>query len=215
MFVSIGKAAQLLGVSASTLRRWDNSQRLSAQFKTFGGHRRYQVTKLLETTQQITPIPRPPETIGQTRPRAVLYSRVSATKQRDDLKRQQDQLRDYTESQNWDLVKSYQDIGSGLNDRRPGILRLIKELPTLQPDFVVCSYPDRLSRFGLQFLVTICQLFSVKIIIAGQGQTNLPLDQQLTQDVLAVLTSFAGKLYRSRRGRPLKKSSLSSVSATC
>lgn len=215
MFVSIGKAAQLLGVSASTLRRWDNTHIFSAQFKTVGGHRRYQVSKLLETTQQIPNRPRPKEKDKKIQPRAVLYSRVSATKQRADLRRQQDQLQAYTQTHNWSLVKSYQDIGSGLNDRRPGILRLIKELPTLQPDFVVCSYPDRLSRFGLQFLITICQLFSVKIVIAGQDPTNLSLDQQLTQDVLAVLTSFAGKLYRSRRGKTLKKSSLSSLSGTC
>lgn len=51
--VGIGEAAQALGVSITTLRRWDAAAagRLSAGH-TAGGHRRYDMAKLLEGVRQ-------------------------------------------------------------------------------------------------------------------------------------------------------------------
>ena len=43
--VSIGEAASVLGVSITTLRRWEASGRLAAEH-TAGGHRRYDLAKL-------------------------------------------------------------------------------------------------------------------------------------------------------------------------
>ncbi len=43
--VGIGEAAQVLGVSITTLRRWEAAGRLSAEH-TAGGHRRYDLVKL-------------------------------------------------------------------------------------------------------------------------------------------------------------------------
>ena len=43
--VSIGEAASALGVSITTLRRWEASGRLAAEH-TAGGHRRYDLAKL-------------------------------------------------------------------------------------------------------------------------------------------------------------------------
>ena len=43
--VTISEAAEILGVSISTLRRWDRSGRLEPE-KTASGHRRYDAAKL-------------------------------------------------------------------------------------------------------------------------------------------------------------------------
>ncbi|MDD2609498.1 MAG: helix-turn-helix domain-containing protein, partial [Giesbergeria sp.] len=43
--VSIGEAAKTLGVSITTLRRWEAAGKLSAEH-TAGGHRRYDLAKL-------------------------------------------------------------------------------------------------------------------------------------------------------------------------
>ncbi len=43
--VSIGEAASALGVSITTLRRWEASGRLTAKH-TVGGHRRYDLARL-------------------------------------------------------------------------------------------------------------------------------------------------------------------------
>ena len=101
----------------------------------------------------------------------------------------------------WALLRSYKDIGSGLNDQRKGLLRLVRDLPVLQPSVVVCSYGDRLARFGTNILRLVCELFGTTILVTHDQEHPPTSDQQLVSDVLAVLTSFADKLHRSRRGR--------------
>ncbi len=46
MYASIGQAAEIIGVSISTLRRWENEGSLFADFRTNGGHRRYSINKI-------------------------------------------------------------------------------------------------------------------------------------------------------------------------
>ena len=46
----------------------------------------------------------------------------------------------------------FQDVGSGINDSRRGLLRLIRGCAHGRFDVVVATYPDRLARFSLQVL---------------------------------------------------------------
>ena len=55
-YMTIGKVAKELGVSICTLRRWDKLGKLTAAFRTLGGHRRYlslDVFKLKTSTQRL------------------------------------------------------------------------------------------------------------------------------------------------------------------
>lgn len=76
--VSIGEAAKALGVSITTLRRWDASGRLAAEH-TAGGHRRYDLAKLKPELFRAA---------AGTQRRTVAYVRVSSHDQKDDLERQ-------------------------------------------------------------------------------------------------------------------------------
>jgi len=201
MYISIGKAARMMGVSTSTLRVWGRKKLFKANYRTIGGHRRYSINGLLERVGQIAH-QEPPNTKRQNfKAQVVTYARVSSNKQKNDLCRQIDHLEAYVEQQGWEIVKQYSDIGSGLNDQRRGLLKLIQELPILQPTMIVSSYNDRLTRFGTKLLETICSLFSTQIVINHQDKQQSSLQEQLVEDVLAVMTSFAGKLHRSRRGK--------------
>ena len=81
MYLSIGEAALFLGVSISTLRRWDNQGLFLPCIKTCGGHRRYGMSKLggyfKEDNQDEN---EEKMTIG--------YCRVSSHDQKEDLQRQ-------------------------------------------------------------------------------------------------------------------------------
>ena len=46
MYLSIGGAANLLGVSITTLRRWDKDNYLKPDYITRGKHRRYCLNRL-------------------------------------------------------------------------------------------------------------------------------------------------------------------------
>jgi len=82
--VSIGEAAIILGVSVVTLRRWDSSGKLKSVFRTFGNHRRYNlsdITKLYNKDSIVKKV------IG--------YSRVSTFDQKKDLKVQSEVISNY------------------------------------------------------------------------------------------------------------------------
>ena len=40
-YISIGQAAKLIGISLSTMYRWEKLGKLRSTFRTFGQHRRY------------------------------------------------------------------------------------------------------------------------------------------------------------------------------
>ena len=201
MYVRIGKAAKVLGVGKSTLRRWEKEKKFTADYRTVGNHRRYSMKRLLQSIRHVPMTKKKNKTTVDTRLQVVTYARVSGSKQREDLKRQQEHLKTYIKKHRWKLVNQYQDIGSGLNDNRKGLIRLIKELPVIQPSMIVCSYQDRLTRFGLTLLQTICTIFHTKIVTIHESSQKQSLEEQLVNDVLAMLTSFAGKLHRARRGK--------------
>ena len=76
-YISIGEAAQILGVSVSTLRRWDREGKVSS-VRTSGNQRRYDLDSLL-----------PHRVREKTDCRKTLaYARVSSHDQKEDLERQ-------------------------------------------------------------------------------------------------------------------------------
>jgi len=83
---TISEAAEFLGVSTDTLRRWEEEGSLESE-RTNGGHRRYDVAKLMQCDQKD----------GLT----ALYGRVSTRPQLKDLDRQIAVLEAYAGIQGW------------------------------------------------------------------------------------------------------------------
>ena len=190
VYISIGQVARLAGVSRSTLRRWEKEGYLSADYRTKGKHRRYHYKAVLE----FLGLSRPKE-----QPEVFIYARVSSARQKEDLKRQIQRLRAYTKDQGWRITGLYHDVGSGLNDNRKGLLRMINHLASNTPDFLVCSYKDRMARFGTRLIEEFCGIYDVKLVeTLNRTQSE---EEKLAQSIIAILTSFSGKLYRSRRGK--------------
>jgi len=67
-------------------------------------------------------IPDPEEELRQ---RAALYSHVSTHGQRDDLERQEARLKEFASSRGLEIVHSVSEIGSGVNDQRPKLVKLL------------------------------------------------------------------------------------------
>ena len=177
----INEAADLLGVSTKTLRRWEKEGKMKSQ-RTAGGHRRYAVQDLIGGKK----------TKGTT----LCYARVSSHDQKEDLKRQCMVLESYSASQGFSF-ELIQDLGSGMNYKKKGLNRLLKLLCTGNIDRLVITHKDRLLRFGSELVFAICEIFGIEVVIINKSADS-SYEEDLTSDVLEIITVFSARLYGSR-----------------
>ena len=102
MHLTISEASSFIGVSPSTLRRYER-QGLIQPKRTVGGHRRYLIADLR------TFIGDAPE-----KEYTIAYARVSSHDQKDDLGRQIQRLESYCKQSGDDYIV-LDDLGSGLS----------------------------------------------------------------------------------------------------
>ena len=199
MFLSVSEAAKVWGVSASTMRRWDNEGVIKADFRTKGDHRRYDFARMIAERDESTKKKVERTQFEQSeRPVVVGYARVSAHKQKNDLQTQIETLGQYADDHDWALQKVFYDIASGMNEQRKGLLSLLRLVAIERPFAVICTFEDRIARFGRGLIEFMCDLSGTKVIPIKQT-ANVGEEEQLVNDVLALMTSFTGKLHRRRR----------------
>jgi putative resolvase len=184
--VSISEAAEVLGVSITTLRRWEAAGKLVAEH-TAGGHRRYDLAKLRPELFRAA---------DQAKRKTIAYVRVSSPDQRDDLERQQQLLQRYCTRQGWtfDVIA---DLGSGVNYHKKGLKRLVSAMLDGQVGRLVITHKDRLLRFGAELVFAICEAKNVEVVILNQGE-DAAFEEDLTEDMQEILTVFGARLYGSR-----------------
>lgn len=190
--VSIGEAASALGVSITTLRRWETSGKLIADH-TAGGHRRYDLAKLKPELFRAE---------ADTQRRTVAYARVSSHDQKDDLERQKQVLELYCARQGW-TFEVIADLGSGMNYHKKGLKKLLDAVIDGQVGRLVLTHKDRLLRFGAELVFAICEAKNVEVVILNQGE-DTTFEEDLAKDVLEIITVFSARLYGSR-GRKNQK----------
>ena len=183
-FVSIGKVCQLLGISLSTAYRWIKSGNLKSEFRTFGNHRRFNLSQI--KSQFIN-------SSNNDNKLTVLYSRVSSNDQKNDLITQQSKLLHYAQLNN---IKLISDLGSGLNFKKSGLNTLLQLILTQQIKTLIINHKDRLLRFGSELIFKLCDFYHIKVIILEDKY--LSFEENLTHDVIEFMTVFCAKLYGKR-----------------
>ncbi len=129
--------------------------------------------------------------------RAVIYARVSSSDQRSYLERQIQYLTEYCTAKGYKVVDVLSDVASGLKTSRRGLLKLFNYVINRKVDVVVVTYKDRLTRFGFEYLEYFFKQFGVRIETVF-GEEPKDAYQELVDDLIAIVTSFAGKLYGMR-----------------
>jgi excisionase family DNA binding protein len=188
------EVCQRLGISYPTLARWVKEGKIRA-VRTAGGKYRIPESEVRRIAEGL-PVSR--------EVRAVIYARVSSPGQRGDLEGQVQYLRQYCSSRGYRVVDVLSDVASGLKTDREGLMRLLDYVTNRQVDVVVVTYRDRLTRFGLEYLEFFFRQYGVRVE-AVLGEEPKEARQELVEDLIEVVSSFAGKLYglRSRRKRTL------------
>jgi len=180
----VSKAAHELGLHPVTVRKWIKAGKIQAI--RVGNEARIPRSEIERLT-------------GKTDGRLiVLYGRVSRQRQQADLDRQLARLLAWAETQRVGkptLVLS--DIGSGLTPTRRQFQRLLTLVRADQVGEIVVTAPDRLTRFGLEYLEALFNRCGVTLTVLEAGDDQAA-EHEVTDDLLAVLASFSGRLYGMR-----------------
>ena len=186
-----GEVAKRLGLHPLTVRRWVKEGKIAAI--PIGREARIPITEVERL-------------LGEQRAGIIaLYARVSGHADKEDLQRQVQQL------EQWALVArtgqktmTLTDMGSGLGTERKSLQRLLALVQDYQVAEVVVTCSDRLTRFGLSYLQTLFSGYGVTLTVLHPDEEQAP-EQELTEDLLALIASFAGRLYglRSRKQKAL------------
>lgn len=187
-YVPIGKAAEMLGVSISTLRRWDTEGKLVAE-RTPSGRRRYRACEVATYNP-----------LGITGPaldrKTVAYARVSLHDQKADLVRQIKVLEMYCAAHGWSY-EVIEDLGSGMNYRKRGLVKLLDAIINDEVGRLVLTHKDRLLRFGAELVFAVCEAKQVEVVIINAGDERT-YEEELASDVLEIITVFSARMYGAR-----------------
>lgn len=184
------EAAVRLGVHKDTLRRWEKEGKIRAVW--MGRERRFPEEEIRRL-------------LGESNPDVVaLYARVSGHDQKADLQRQVEALKEAYGSR-FSGVMVLTDVGSGLSTDRRGLRKAMQLARERKIRAVAVTYPDRLTRFGFEYLEEYFNSFGVELLVLNREEDRSP-QQELVEDLLTIVTSFAGKLYgqRSHKVKKLK-----------
>ena len=120
--------ARKIGISYRTAWRWYKSGKLS-------GYQAETGTIIITEPLPFFKVPAPEEKVA-------IYTRVSASSNLDNLEAQAKRLRDYCAAKGYQVSAIVKEIGSGVNDTRPKLMKLITD-PTISK--IVVEHKDRLT----------------------------------------------------------------------
>jgi len=182
---SISKMAKRVGVSISTLRRWDDSGELVAK-RHNSGHRFYDesdVRKVLHIQLE-------------DQRRNIVYCRVSSANQKDDLASQVKAMEAFCLNGSISIDEWVEEIGGGMNFKRKKFLLLFNQISNGEVRTLYIAHKDRLVRFGFDLIEHTAKLNGCEIVVVNQE--SLSPQQEMIEDLLAIVHTFSCRLYGLR-----------------
>lgn len=184
----IGQVCEILGVKEGCLRRWADEGKIKS-IRTPGGMRLFDISSIDSSILQKCKLPDK---------RVILYSRVSSSKQKDDLQRQRQYLEGNIPHQcSGSPFDHVSDIGSGINFKRQGLLQVLGRVKEGKVSAIVVASKDRLARFGFELIEWICTEFGTKILVLDT-EDSTP-ESELGKDLMAIVQVYCCRWNGKRR----------------
>lgn len=133
----------------------------------------------------------PDKTVPVKQEHIVVYARVSSSMNKSNLDSQSDRLVAFCNAKGLVVNEVIKECGSGLNDRRPKLIKLLSERKATK---IIIEHKDRLTRFGYNYIKTLMN--DCEIICLNETKQQ---DEDLMQDFISVITSFCARIYGQRR----------------
>lgn len=173
--------ARKMGISYYTARRWFHAGQISGYQAPSGT---IIITEGSPTEAQ--PVVNLPQQVA-------VYGRVSAAENKANLESQIQRLLDYCAARGYQVTHIVKEIGSGVNDSRPKLLKLLTN-PAV--NLIVVEHKDRLTRFGFTYIEQLLTMQGRRIEVINQAENG---KDDLIQDFASIVTSFCTRLYGQRR----------------
>jgi len=194
--LTASEVAKELGLHIDTVRRMPESA--LPVYRTRGGHRRYKDSDVAKLKGE------QPDDSKQHL--AVIYSRVSSQdqKQKGDLDRQKIRNMDYCVQHGYQIVQTFEECSSGMNDNRPKLKALIEAARKGKFTKLVIEHKDRLTRFNFKMYEFFFNQLGVEVVCV---ERVLPksFEAELVEDILALMASFSAKIYGKRSHKNKKR----------
>jgi predicted site-specific integrase-resolvase len=178
-WVSFREIIKFHGISVSTGRRWIKNDTIKRKRKLSDRYLYLLPPKSNSKNEE------PSRNVKK-----IAYCRVSSAKQADDLSRQIEFFR--SQYPDYEIVK---DIGSGLNYKRKGLLKIMEQSNENLVCEVMVSSKDRLCRFGFELNMFLQN--NTKLVVLEQ--TGKDPEQEFVEDILSILQVFACRWNGKRR----------------
>lgn len=125
--------------------------------------------------------------------KVVIYARVSSSENKDNLAAQVDRLTQYSIAKGYQIVSTYAEIGSGVNDKRPKLEKLLTETNYSK---IIVEHKDRLTRFGFNYIKTLLKNHGKEIEVVNLSTND---ESNLMEDLISIIHSFSARMYGLRR----------------
>lgn len=119
-----------------------------------------------------------------------VYARVSSSENKINLVAQSKRVQDFCAAKGWVVKRVEEECASGLNDKRPKLLKLLRDENITK---IVVEHKDRLTRFGYNYL---SELWDGEIVVINEIAED---EKDLMQDFVSLVTCFTARLYGQRR----------------
>jgi len=179
-YLRVGDVAEQLKVSASTVRHYTSTGELPYT-TTPHGHR---VFTQIDIDNYLGK--------EQEKEKIVFYTRSSNGDEKLLKNQEQVLLKEYGEP-----LQVYKDKGSGLNENRKQLQKLLNDAKNKQFNKVCITQKDRLTRFGYSYLEALLKEYNITVEVL-YSKNEATLQEELLQDFMNLLASFSGKFYRLR-----------------
>lgn len=175
------EACEILGIHYHTLYKLATDEKI--EYAKIGSRQLYNVDKYIRDNK-----------ISKTKKRKMCYCRVSSMKQKEDLKRQEEYMRN-----KYPTYEIISDIGSGLNFKRKGLNEIIDSAIKGEIEILVIAYKDRLARFGYELIEKMIVEYSKgEIKIENKKEEDTPTDE-ITKDIIAIMNVYVAKMNGLRK----------------
>jgi len=194
------EACKILGIHRNTIVKWVDQGRLHPYRVSPTANRKYdedELRRLLKEDEETETKP------GLT----AVYCRVSSAEQKTkgDLERQKLRVLEYCAEKHYTVGFVVDEVGSGLNDNRKKLLKLMRDAAEHKFNRLVIEHYDRLTRFNYNFLVEYFKSHGV-VVEYVEEVLEESFEADLVKDMLSLITVFSAKLYGQRSKKNRKKS---------